>query len=152
MWLKRNSNADISMKEDQIQVHKWPPSPASLAWLCDLHLLQLLPGSLSTSTLSSCCSGTSGPLLPSLSGVFLLQATEAHSLIYSEYYPHAHILPDHSKTQKQHTQAPWLPVLSFFPRHITTGYCIICFLPSLWYELPKGGNFFYFTHCGIASA
>ena len=76
-------------------------------------------------------SGNPRQLLPSLSGVFLLQATEAHSLIYSEYYPHTHILPDHSKTRKQHTQAPWLPVLSFFPRHITTCYCIICFLPSL---------------------
>ena len=65
-------------------------------------------------------------------------------------HPHSSWPLKNSKTA--HTQAPWLPVLSFFPRHITTCYCIICFLPSLWYELPKGGNFFYFTHCGIASA
>lgn len=122
-----------------------------LAWIFDLPLLLFPPCSLSRTTPSSYGSDTPGPLhlLPSLSGIFL-QVTEAHSLIYSEFYPHA-ISSERSSWpliyNRTHRFCAYLLFLPKMYHHLL----LHCFLPPLWYELPEGRNIFYFTHCGVAT-
>lgn len=97
-----------------------------LAWIFDLPLLLFPPCSLSRTTPSSYGSDTPGPLhlLPSLSGIFL-QVTEAHSLIYSEFYPHAISSERSSWPLIYNRTHRFCAYLLFFLRCITTCYYIV---------------------------